>query len=53
MNEEFDNWESEETWEEVPEEDLFMDGELTNEEGMIKAWDNVYYGKYKLIRRIQ
>ena len=38
-------------WEEVPQEDLFQDGELTNEQGMIKAWDNVYYGKYKLIRR--
>ena len=47
MDEEFDNWE------EVPQEDLFQDGELTNEQGMIKAWDNVYYGKYKLIRRIQ
>ena len=47
MNEEFDNWE------EVPDEDLFEDGELTNEQAMIKAWDNVYYGKYKLIRRIR
>ena len=41
------------THEEVPQEDLFMDGELTNEKAMIKAWDNIYYGKYKLIRRIQ
>ena len=39
------------SWEEVPDEDLFQDGELTNKQGMIKAWDNVYYGKYKLIRR--
>tara|TARA_R100001086_G_scaffold87927_1_gene42979 strand:+ start:342 stop:509 length:168 start_codon:yes stop_codon:yes gene_type:complete len=38
-------------WEEVPDEDLFQDGELTNEQAMIKAWDNVFYGKYKLIRR--
>ena len=45
MEEEFDNWE------EVPDEDLFQDGELTNEQAMIKAWDNVFYGKYKLIRR--
>ena len=45
MEEEFDNWE------EVPDEDLFQDGELTNEQAMIKAWDNVYHGKYKLIRR--
>ena len=38
-------------WEEVPEEDLFEDDELTKEEGMIKVWINMYYGKYKLIRR--
>lgn len=38
-------------WEEVPQEDLFEDGELTNEKAMIKAWDNIYYGKYKLVRR--
>ena len=38
-------------YEEVPQEDLFEDGELTNEKAMIKAWDNIYYGKYKLIRR--
>ena len=39
------------TWEEVPDEELFMDGELTNKQAMIKAWDNIYHGKYKLIRR--
>ena len=47
MEEEFDNWE------EVPDEDLFQDGELTNEQAMIKSWDNVFHGKYKLIRRIR
>ena len=41
---EFDNWE------EVPDEDLFEDGELTNKQAMIKAWDNIFYGKYILIR---
>ena len=44
MNKEFDNWE------EVPDEDLFEDGELTNKQAMIKAWDNIFYGKYILIR---
>ena len=38
-------------WEEVPQEDLFEDGELTNKERMIKVFDNIYFGKYKLIRR--
>ena len=41
---EFDNWE------EVPDEELFEDGELTNKQAMIKAWDNIFYGKYRLIR---
>ena len=44
MNEEFNNWE------EVPDEELFEDGELTNKQAMIKAWDNIFYGKYRLIR---
>jgi hypothetical protein len=47
MNKKLDNWE------EVPHKDLFENGELTNEKAMIKAWDNVYYGIYKFIRRIQ
>ena len=44
MNEKFDNWE------EVPDEDLFEDGELTINEAMIKAWENIDNGKYRLIR---
>ncbi len=37
-------------WEEVPDEDLFEDGELTINEAMIKAWENIDNGKYRLIR---
>ena len=47
MNEEFDNWE------EVPEEDLRQDGELTNNKAMHIAWDKIISGKYKLIRRVK
>ena len=32
------------------DEELFEDGELTNKQAMIKAWDNIFYGKYRLIR---
>ena len=37
MEEEFDNWE------EVPDEDLFQDGELTNEQAT-KAWGTAVSG---------
>ena len=46
MNEKFDNWE------EVPDEDLFEDGELNNNEAMAKTWRNINLGIYKLVRQI-
>ena len=45
MNEEFDNWE------EVPEEDLYEDGEKNKVEAMMKVWWLIGKGTYKLIRR--
>ena len=47
MNEYFDNWE------EVPDEDLFEDGELELSEVLNKIKDKVLIlGNWKLIRRI-
>jgi hypothetical protein len=40
-------------WEEVPQEDLWEDGEISNNTCMIKIYNNVVAdGKWKLIRRI-
>ena len=48
MNEEFDNWE------EVPDEELWENGELSEEELRTKIFIKVrYQGTWKLIRRIQ
>jgi len=38
-------------WEEVPDEDLWQDGELDQCEKMANIEENLYIGKYKLIRR--
>ena len=39
-------------WEEVPQEDLWEDGEISNNTCMIKIYNNVVAdGKWKLIRR--
>ena len=38
-------------WEEVPQEDLFEDGEIDKMEAMMKVWFLVNKGTYKLIRR--
>ena len=39
-------------WEEVPDEDLWEDGEISNNTCMIKIYNNVVAdGKWKLIRR--
>ena len=41
-------------WEEVPDEDLWEDGEISNNTCMIKIYNNVVAdGKWKLIRRIK
>ena len=41
-------------WEEVPQEDLWEDGEISNNTCMIKIYNNVVAdGKWKLIRRIK
>ena len=40
-------------WEEIPDEDLWEDGEISNNTCMIKIYNNVVAdGKWKLIRRI-
>ena len=40
-------------WEEIPQEDLWEDGEISNNTCMIKIFNNVVAdGKWKLIRRI-
>ena len=40
-------------WEEVPQEDLWEDGEISNNTCMIKIYNNVVAdGKWKLMRRI-
>ena len=38
-------------WEEVPEEDLWEDGELTTSDVKSKIFRMLYNGKYKIIRR--
>ncbi len=38
-------------WEEVPDEDLWEDGELSTSDVKHKIWTMLHYGKYKLIRR--
>ena len=39
-------------WEEVPQEDLWEDGEISNNTCMIKIYNNVVAdGKWRLIRR--
>ena len=38
-------------YEEVPQEDLFEDGEIDKMEAMMKVWWLVNKGTYKLIRR--
>ena len=46
MEKEFDNWE------EVPDEDLWMDGELTRDDLMVRMFIKVMdEGSWKLIRR--
>ena len=41
-------------WEEIPQEDLWEDGEISNNTCMIKIYNNVVAdGKWKLIRRIK
>ena len=41
-------------WEEVLDEDLWEDGEISNNTCMIKIYNNVVAdGKWKLIRRIK
>ena len=41
-------------WEEIPEEELWEDGEISNNTCMIKIYNNVVAdGKWKLIRRIK
>ena len=41
-------------WEEIPDEDLWEDGEISNNTCMIKIYNNtVIDGKWKLIRRIK
>ena len=37
-------------WEEVPDEDLWEDGELSTSDVKHKIWTMLHYGKYKLIR---
>jgi len=40
-------------WEEIPDEDLWEDGEISNNTCMIKIYNNVVAnGKWKLIRRL-
>ena len=40
-------------WEEVPDEDLWEDGEISNNTCMIKIYNNVVAdGKWKIIRRL-
>lgn len=38
-------------WEEVPDEDLYQDGELNNRSAMVLAWSRLDTGEYKLMRR--
>ena len=39
-------------WEEVPDEDLWEDGEISNNTCMIKIYNNVVAdGKWRIIRR--
>ena len=38
-------------WEEVPDEDLYQDGELNNRAAMVLAWNKLDIGEYKLMRR--
>ena len=41
-------------WEEVPDEDLWEDGEISNNTCMIKIYNNVVAdGKWRIIRRIK
>ncbi|QDP57657.1 MAG: hypothetical protein Unbinned3338contig1000_33 [Prokaryotic dsDNA virus sp.] len=41
-------------WEEVPTEDLWEDGEISNTTCMVKIYDNVVVeGKWKLIRQVE
>ena len=41
-------------WEEVPDEDLWEDGEISNNTCMIKIYNNVVVdGKWRIIRRIK
>ena len=41
-------------WEEIPDEELWEDGEISNNTCMIKIYNNVVAdGKWKLIRRIK
>jgi len=41
-------------WEEIPDEDLWEDGEISNNTCMIKIYNNVVVeGKWKLIREIK
>ena len=44
--------EGEESWEEVPEEDLWEDGHLSSNDVKAKISMNMHLGKYLLIRRI-
>ena len=46
MNKDFDSWE------EIPTEDLWQDGELTSDDLMVKMFINVTQeGNWKLLRR--
>ena len=40
-------------WEEVPQEDLWEDGEISNNTCMIKIYNNVVESEWKLIREIK
>ena len=40
-------------WEEVPDEDLWEDGELNTEGVKSKIYRALHFGTYKLIRRIE
>ena len=38
-------------WEEVPDEDLWEDGELNRDEVYCKVFSKIFKGEYKLMRR--
>ena len=38
-------------WEDVPDEDLYQDGELNERSAMVLAWSKLSTGEYKLMRR--